>query len=254
METNKLNRYGIIYKVVNKHDGKVYIGQTIRTVQERWNSHVKRSKQDNNNKFMKAIREYGKDNFTLHVLYTAFDIDELCTAERQFIELFDSMNCGYNSNLGGVKNTGCSDETRALISEINIGRVVSQETREKLRKAMLGKRASKETKIKMSKAHIGKKRNLTDKGRNILRNKMLGDKNPVHSRGEISKETRIKMSNWQKGGNNNQAKKVRNKTTNEQFETIKEAALSVSGHFCSLGKAINNKKKYKGFEWEIVSE
>lgn len=52
--------YGIIYKATNLIDGKIYIGQTTRTLEKRRKEHEKPSK--HNYLFQRAIRKYGKAN------------------------------------------------------------------------------------------------------------------------------------------------------------------------------------------------
>ena len=51
---------GFIYKVTNKVNNKVYIGQTRYTVEFRWRQHV--NSKDNCH-FHLALRKYGVDNF-----------------------------------------------------------------------------------------------------------------------------------------------------------------------------------------------
>ena len=62
-----------IYKIVNKINGKVYIGKTIYTTAYRWNQHISaatsdKEKDDYNYLLHKAIRKYGVDNFTVEVI------------------------------------------------------------------------------------------------------------------------------------------------------------------------------------------
>ena len=53
-----------IYKITNTQNNKVYIGQTIRPVEERWRRH-KTDALNNvlDTHFARAIRKYGKDSF-----------------------------------------------------------------------------------------------------------------------------------------------------------------------------------------------
>ena len=56
--------YGIIYKVTNKINGKIYIGQTIRTLKQRKECHIGESTRNRKNTvFYRAIRKHKKNNF-----------------------------------------------------------------------------------------------------------------------------------------------------------------------------------------------
>ena len=105
---------GFIYKVTNINNNKVYIGQTSRTIEERWNQHKKNAFQDNNleyqNKFHRAIRKYGIGGFIIEEQEHIVGIDEedlhqrLNDAETKWILHFNSKDNGYNSSLGGDYN------------------------------------------------------------------------------------------------------------------------------------------------------
>ena len=50
-----------VYKITNIQNGKVYIGQTIRPVQDRFHRHITDSLSGKlDTKFARAIRKYGK--------------------------------------------------------------------------------------------------------------------------------------------------------------------------------------------------
>ena len=58
--------YGIIYKATNLINNKVYIGQTIRRLEERIYYHYYRAEHELeiiHTHFINAIRKYGKENF-----------------------------------------------------------------------------------------------------------------------------------------------------------------------------------------------
>lgn len=105
---------GFIYKVTNKENGKIYIGQTTRTIEERWNEHTRNAFHDNNleyqNKFHRAIRKYGDGGFIVEEQesFDAPDIEALHKllndAETKWILFYDSKDNGYNSSLGGDYN------------------------------------------------------------------------------------------------------------------------------------------------------
>ena len=92
---------GYIYKIINKINNKVYIGQTIFPLEERWYRHQIKAKLDKtNNKFYNAIKKYGIKNFYPEVIEECLEKD-LDEKEKYWIKYYDSYNNGYNSTLGG---------------------------------------------------------------------------------------------------------------------------------------------------------
>ena len=90
-----------IYKVTNKINGKVYIGQSV-DIGRRWREHMT-TKDDIY--FHKAIQKYGVENFEWEVIEQCKkkDLDE---REIYWIEYYDSFNKGYNCTKGGDGNSG----------------------------------------------------------------------------------------------------------------------------------------------------
>lgn len=97
---------GSIYKITNKVNGKVYIGQTIYP-KDRFNQHIsdsyKKERDSYNSHFHQAIRKYGPENFIYEIIENVND-SELNERETYWIEYYDSFNNGYNSTLGGGGN------------------------------------------------------------------------------------------------------------------------------------------------------
>lgn len=120
-----------IYKITNKINGKIYIGQTIRSIQARWNDHCKRS---SNYPLSRAIKKYGKDNFIVEEIDTADSIDELNVKESYWIYYYKSYNSkfGYNLEFGGNKNKKVTKKTRNKISKLHKGKKISEETKKKM--------------------------------------------------------------------------------------------------------------------------
>ena len=100
-----------IYKITNKINNKIYIGKTTHTVQYRWNQHTSASftdknKLDYNYLLHKAIRKYGKENFSLEILEKVEDEKVLSEKEMYYIKLYNSCVLednanGYNMTYGG---------------------------------------------------------------------------------------------------------------------------------------------------------
>ena len=93
-----------IYKVTNKINGKVYIGQSV-DIGRRWREHMT-AKDDIY--FHKAIQKYGVENFEWEVIEQCKkkDLDE---REIYWIEYYDSFNKGYNCTKGGGCTGGGED-------------------------------------------------------------------------------------------------------------------------------------------------
>ena len=93
---------GFIYKITNTINGKSYIGQTIQNVKERFYQHcaTKCSKAVSNMAIHRAIKKYGKSNFTVEVI-EEIDSTNLNDRERYWIRYYDSYNNGYISTEGG---------------------------------------------------------------------------------------------------------------------------------------------------------
>ena len=116
---------GFIYKITNTINGKYYIGQTIQNVKERFYQHcaTKCSKAVSNMAIHRAIKKYGKSNFTVEVI-EEIDSTNLNDRERYWIKYYNSYNNGYNSTKGG--QDGCKSfkdlDVESIIKEYNTGK------------------------------------------------------------------------------------------------------------------------------------
>ena len=86
-----------IYKITNIQNNKVYIGQTIRPVNDRFRRHMNDAMNNIlDTHFARAIRKYGKDNFIIEVIDTADSQEELTYKEQYWIKFYNSTIQGYN--------------------------------------------------------------------------------------------------------------------------------------------------------------
>lgn len=91
-----------IYLITNKINGKRYVGQTSKTVEERFRDHIENcyTTQNNNRPLYKAIKKYGVSNFMIETL-------EECSSsivnEREiyWIKKLGTFSKEYNATLGG---------------------------------------------------------------------------------------------------------------------------------------------------------
>lgn len=92
---------GYIYKITNKINQKVYIGLTSRSIEQRWQEHL-RSVETLKEKrpLYWAIAKYGKENFTIEQIEEV-ENDFLGEREMYWINYYNSYEQGYNATLGG---------------------------------------------------------------------------------------------------------------------------------------------------------
>lgn len=131
-----------IYKIVNRVNGKAYIGATIQPLDRRLQDHFSRAKSDRTSILHQAIREFGKDNFSAELLRYARNSEELMFLEIQAIKEHGTlMPEGYNMTTGGkgTMDRRQLESTRLLISQKATGRVVSEETKAKLSAIIKGR-------------------------------------------------------------------------------------------------------------------
>ena len=58
---------GYIYKIINDVNDKVYIGQTVRTIETRWIQHKSSTKTKSDNLAIhNAMNKYGIENFDIY--------------------------------------------------------------------------------------------------------------------------------------------------------------------------------------------
>lgn len=102
----------IIYKITNRINGKCYIGHSVRTLEQRWNSHLSSVRQGSKFRFHSAIRKYGIDDWDKEILFENSDVNMCKEKEKQFIIQFDLLNKkkGYNARPGGCGGWNVPDE------------------------------------------------------------------------------------------------------------------------------------------------
>lgn len=100
---------GYIYKIVNDVNDKIYIGQTRRTVEERWNYHIYDTKNRSDNMIIhKSMNKYGIAKFHPILIEKIIEdslfklIEKLNEKEKFYISEFNTVRpFGYNISIGG---------------------------------------------------------------------------------------------------------------------------------------------------------
>lgn len=86
-----------IYKITNKVNGKIYIGETNRTIPIRWKQHKSRAKDPSNKEYLYcAMRKYGIENFEIEEIESCSP-EERFSLETKYILIYNSLiPNGYN--------------------------------------------------------------------------------------------------------------------------------------------------------------
>lgn len=122
--------------VVNLIDGKLYVGKTILSIEERWQVHLRDARRGRGNSYLyKAIRKHGAESFARQELESELmDKKSLNAAEVRWIAELRTMDrgIGYNLTAGG-EGGARGPETRAEMSASAFERWKRPEEIERLR-------------------------------------------------------------------------------------------------------------------------
>lgn len=128
----------IIYKITNLINNKIYIGQTIQSLNSRISKHL--SAKDGYRPLTKAIRKYGKDNFKIEIIDWANHQTELNYKEWLWIHRLNTIAPnGYNLKDGG-RNGAISEKQKKAISLSNSKRLWTEEAKSKISLANKGRK------------------------------------------------------------------------------------------------------------------
>ena len=204
----------IIYKITNNVNGKIYIGQTVRTLEERFTEHKRNKK----SLISKAFKKYGIENFTIEQIDTAESIDELNELEFKYIREYDCITPnGYNQCEGGGNTFGYhhSDESKQKMSQNKKGKYAGEENH------FYGKHHTEEARRKMSESRKGR---------------IIDDEWKQH----LSEASTVK-------------RQVQNLDTGEIFNSIREAAEYYDLKDTHISRVCKGKRnRTGGFRWGYV--
>lgn len=225
---------GVVYKIVNLVNNKIYFGITKCSIKKRWREHIHHSgRVKKNGHLYRAMRKYGKDNFVINVYKTCYSDEQMYSAEKYFIKTNNTTDrtIGYNNSIGGelsslgakhseetrrligIKSKGHppnktsykkgqyfppkSAETKAKISASQKGKTISQEAIEKIKMALTGRKngpMSEDCKRKIGESNRGKVRSIETRLRISL---AKSGKESNRKGAKLSNETRqrIRLAN-----------------------------------------------------------
>lgn len=249
MQKNNIGVYGVIYKITNLINGKVYIGQTKNNFHKRYHNNL--LKYSHSKHLKSSIKKYGVEYFEVNpCIDVAFSAQELNIKEKCYIRVYNSYLNGYNLTLGGEGVKGLPKELHGMYGVHRYGN----------KNPFYGKKHTERVKdILRIKA---KDRNMVGENNPNYNNgdKIKGSKNPmfgVSPKERMSEEQydiwKSKLISNLQGSKNPKAKKIINITTGEIFGCIKDAkqkygAIAISD--CCRGKC----RTAGGYEWKYYKD
>ena len=204
--------------------GKSYIGQSVN-LNRRKKTFINFSKY-RHGKIYYARKKYCKESDWTYKVLEYCDVDKLDEREQYYIELYDTMNNGYNSDTGGHLNRKLSNEARQKFSGSGnpfYGKHHTEEQKRKLSELIkgennyfYGKHHTEEQKRKLSEA---------------MKGRYVGEKNP-------NSKAVIQLS--------------KNGEFIAEFSTMKEASEKIGRSISSISSCCGTKDKRTivgGFKW-----
>lgn len=194
----------IVYKHMNKINGKNYFGITSQKPSDRWRNHG--SDYKGSPRFYRAIQHYGWDGFTHQILIHGLTENQAKRWETRLILFYKSNveGFGYNLTNGGEYNQ-MNEESKKKIriaNKYNMENGVREKIKESLKdrdfkgekNPYYGKHHSPEVRKKMSENHWTKFRNPEDFKRNksiinTLNNKVYCSINECVRQEKVGKTT-----------------------------------------------------------------
>ena len=235
--SNGIEVYGIIYKIENMINNKVYIGQTSREGGFDVRYYGGNIGKYTTNKHLKnSIEKYGIENFKIDKEWdyalSKFDLD---MKEMFWIEHYGGHESSttYNEKEGGARGS-ISEAHRAILSKANKGKTLSEEHKAIIReigKANKGRILSEETRVKIG----------------------VGNKGKI-----ISQEQRQKISESLKGKTYTKKPKARLHKAiicaelHKVFKTTEEVGEYLGCHRTYVGRCMKQDKQVKGYTFKYI--
>lgn len=175
------NIKGIVYKITNKINGKIYIGITTKTLEKRRQQHIRWCKHKMRKYIIhKAINKYGTDNFLLEIIDNFNGNKDACEREVKYVSSYNSfIPNGYNMTLGGEGVLGHKHQQ-------------TDETKKKISLSMKGIKKSEEAKNHMKQAQ-GERNKWFKFNHSTETRKTISDKMKLIPHKKMSEETKLKL-------------------------------------------------------------
>jgi len=243
----------LIYKITNKINGKIYIGQTKGDKDARFDKHCA---QKNCIAIHNAIKKYGRENFTIDEIEKNIKTKkDLNDREIYYISYYNSTDpkIGYNICLGGEggpimtgKNHPNWGKSNPKLSELNKNRKgipLSEDRKEKMSQRFsgpgnprFGVALSEDTKNKISIGNSGKQHSESSKKTRSDRSKGSGNPNFGKSISDLVSQNFKKFNEMRKIS-------IKCNETNETYSSMSALALFLGVTVTAISNHLNGKQK-----------
>lgn len=144
-----------VYVLTNSENGKMYIGTTRRKLNQRFN---RGRGYEHQKLFYADIQKYGWDKFECQVFAKHLTEEEAFNMEKLLISKLREQDPDllYNRDAGGKYGKHCED-TKEIIREANVGRIITEEAKVKIRAVRANQVFSEEALAKRSAKMRGRK-------------------------------------------------------------------------------------------------
>lgn len=227
-----------IYLTTNKINGKQYIGQHKGEPDD--------SYLGSGLGIMRAIKKYGKENFSKTVLCYCDTREEADQQERYYIELYDAVNSSkfYNAMEGGTGGDGWRAAKRWDETHPEEAQKRFEESGKKLRKWVEEhpEEAALNTQKMLDAAHEWA-RNNPDKVQEHMKEVQ---KALERWRQEYPEEYQEQINKWRESGTIANSKKILCVTTGIAYDSISEAARQTGTYQSNISKCLLGERKSAG--------
>jgi group I intron endonuclease len=104
----------IVYLVTNKHNGKQYVGQTVKPLQTRWAQHGNDT--SHVSLLRNALKKYGTNSFVIEIIHECLHKEEMDFVEIFYISFLNTKSPnGYNLTDGGEGSLGHTPTKEARV-------------------------------------------------------------------------------------------------------------------------------------------
>ena len=241
---------GCIYRIINKIDGRSYVGQYCKdNPKQRFTNHKSRArKEDSTEHLYRAIRKYGVENFDF-TLICVCDNKELNDLEIKYIKEFNTFGeNGYNMTTGGqgIRNYKHTLETIERLRVTSTGKFPDEETRKRISAGLMGHGCSEETREKHRKNATGVK-----KSEETLRKISEGGKGRIKTKEECENISKGLKGKPKSAEHIKKIKTTKRKLSSDNIQYIRENPDNLSGvqlaekfnsSRASISRIINNKR------------